>query len=66
MSNRLLRPGVDRAEMLDLLAQAYEQGCRDVHEHYQPDPDPEFGEAARDYAHAILAALPESGDLHAE
>lgn len=38
------------ADVLDAIANAYEAGCQDVHDNYQPDRDPDFSEAARDYA----------------
>jgi hypothetical protein len=49
-------------EVLELLAQAYEQGCCDTHTSIQAEPElalmpvesAEFGEAARDYAHRAL------------
>lgn len=38
------------------IVSAYIQGALDVHEHYEPDIDPDFTEAAHDYA-ANLATL---------
>lgn len=60
--------------MGEALAAAYTQGAMDVHTHWQANPgeaprgDPEFGEAARDYAAAALdpfdsAALSPSPDV---
>lgn len=49
--------GMGEDDLRDMLAAAYEQGCHDVHENYQPQTDPEFGEAACDYAASIRAAL---------
>lgn len=37
----------------DLIGAAYEQGAHDTHEHYQPDPDPSFKEAAWDYVASL-------------
>jgi hypothetical protein len=51
-----------RADLHDMLAAAYEQGCLDVQANYQPDPDPEFGEAAHDYATSALALFNPSSD----
>lgn len=52
--------GLDRIlrdERHDLIAAAYEQGCHDVHANYEPQPDPEFGEAASDYAASAVDNL---------
>ena len=48
------RPATVNGEVVDLIAAAYEQGCHDVHNNCQEDLDPEFGEAAMDYAHAAI------------
>lgn len=37
----------------DLIRHAYLQGCTDVHNNYQPDPDPEFDEASYDYTSSV-------------
>jgi hypothetical protein len=39
------------------LAKAYENGCRDVHDNYVEDRDPDFKEAAYDYATAQTEAV---------
>jgi hypothetical protein len=39
------------------IEQAYEAGCKAVHENFRPDPDPEFGEAATDYAFSVLPSV---------
>lgn len=48
-------------EHVQELRDAFIAGCRAVHENYQPDPDPEFGEAGDDYAasiaHTAITAL---------
>jgi len=44
-------------ELADMLAAAYAQGCHDTHENYQPDADPDFVEAASDYAHAAISQI---------
>jgi len=49
-------------EALDKVAAIVEQAMLNVHEHHQPGPYPEFGEAAAEYAEAILAALSQSSD----
>ena len=47
-------------ELRDALTAAYEKGASDVHTHWQENPgeaprgDPEFGEAASDYAAAAM------------
>lgn len=48
---------ISREEIAGLLSEAFEAGCSAVHENFQPDPDPEFGEAARDYATDRLAKM---------
>lgn len=40
---------IEPERLLELLRGAYLDGCHAVHENYQPDPYPEFGEAADDY-----------------
>jgi hypothetical protein len=42
-------------ELHSLLTAAYEAGCQDAHFNYQPEPEPEFGEAAWDYASSICS-----------
>lgn len=42
----------------DALAKAYEQGCHDVHNNYREDRNPEFSEAAYDYADSVLSVAP--------
>lgn len=49
-------------DMRESLRRAYEQGCLDTHKHWRPDRDPDFTEAAYDYADAFLAASTGSGD----
>jgi hypothetical protein len=45
-------------EVQRLIAIAYAAGCQAVHDNYQEDRDPDFSEAASDYARSIdLAAL---------
>ena len=44
---------VTPADLQDLLVAAYERGAHDTHEHYQPDPDPCFKEAAWDYVASL-------------
>lgn len=39
--------------LLELIRHAYIAGCYAVHDDYQPQPDPEFGEAANDYAASL-------------
>lgn len=41
-------------DLVDMLAKAYEAGASDVQENYEENADPEFGEAARDYAVNIV------------
>lgn len=55
-----LAPGEGWARdwLTDALAKAYEDGAQDVHDNYEPNPDPEFGEAARDYAVNFVEGLP--------
>ncbi len=49
-------------EVQRLIAIAYAAGCQAVHDNYQEDRDPDFSEAASDYARSIdLAALARSG-----
>lgn len=45
----LIEPGA----LQDLLTAAYIAGCEAVHANYQPDTDPEFGEAAWDYVASL-------------
>lgn len=40
-------------DLLDLIRRAFVAGCEAVQENYRPDPDPEFGEAALDYAASL-------------
>lgn len=49
-------------DMRESLRRAYEQGCVDTHKHWRPDRDPDFTEAAYDYADAFLAASTGGGD----
>lgn len=44
---------VTPGDLQDLLIAAYERGAHDTHEHYQPDPDPCFKEAAWDYVASL-------------
>lgn len=44
-------------ELRDLLAAAYGQGAHDVHTNYQPELDPDFTEAACDYAASVICDL---------
>nr|WP_047169426.1 hypothetical protein [Sphingomonas sp. Y57] len=50
-------------EVQRLIAIAYAAGCQAVHDNYQEDRDPDFSEAASDYArsidHAALASTPQ-------
>ena len=48
-------------DMMEALAAAYQAGCEAVQENYRPDPHPEFGEAASDYAAAAILALFQGG-----
>ena len=48
---------VERDELRTLLANAYEQGCYDIHNNYQADSHPDFAEGALAYADEALAAL---------
>lgn len=37
-----------------IVAEAFAAGCMAVHENYQPDRDPDFTEAANDYAQSVM------------
>ena len=50
-----------REALRDEIVMAYEQGALDVHLNWQEDRDPDFSEAASDYA-ASRAALKENYD----
>ena len=50
-----------REALRDEIVMAYEQGALDVHLNWQEDRDPDFSEAASDYA-ASRAALKENHD----
>jgi hypothetical protein len=43
--------------LTDALRAAFIAGCEAVHEHYEPNPDPEFGEAGDDYAASVLRSV---------
>ena len=47
-------------EVYDGLAALFEEAMRAVHDHYEEDSDPDFGEASHDYAHAACALIPPS------
>lgn len=47
----------DRDQLRDALAAAYSQGATDVHKVWSSESDPDFGEAASDYASHAIAAL---------
>lgn len=55
--------GLVEDDLRDMLAAAYEQGCRDTHENYEPQSDPEFGEAASDYATSALSVYRSTNDI---
>jgi len=50
-------PAVTREALVEMLTEAFREGCQAVHDNYQPDPDPDFSEAASDYAASILSRL---------
>lgn len=50
-------PAITREELVEMLTEAFREGCQAVHDNYQPDPDPDFSEAASDYAASILSRL---------
>jgi hypothetical protein len=47
----------------DAVIKAYIAGATDVHEHWQEDNDPDFTEAAHDYASAALTSTDAATDI---
>ncbi len=47
---------IREADLAEMVAIAFEAGCRAVHENYQEDRDPDFTEAAYDYARSVVPA----------
>ena len=41
---------ISRERAFELISAAYSDGCQAVHDNYQPDPDPEFGEGRQHLA----------------
>jgi hypothetical protein len=44
---------IEPEALIERVRQAYIAGCEAVHENYQPDPDPDFGEASYDYVASL-------------
>jgi hypothetical protein len=53
---------MDSDALREALADAYEAGCRAVHENYQEDNDPDFSEAASDYVAGLKLPPASTGE----